>query len=153
MKHDIHQSISQGNYGADASQIGRMEEVANLLYDSSCKDETEPHSRGTYRGNLYSEQSIIEKYADEHHCWYTIDETFDFGGTIYPILAQPYIENATPALPEEIEKYMTSMGFSKLDDWTYQYKNLVLSDLKPKNVLKDELGFLFVIDTEIKEIK
>ena len=79
MEHDIYQSISQGNYGTNAPQIGRMEEVANLLYSCCCKDETESHSRTTYRGNLYSEQSIIEKYADEHHCWYTIDEVLDFG--------------------------------------------------------------------------
>jgi len=77
MEHDIHQPISQGDYGTDASQIGRMEEVANLLYRSSCKNETESHSRTTYRGNLYSEQALIERYADEHHCWYTIDDVFE----------------------------------------------------------------------------
>lgn len=214
MKHDIHQPISQGDYGTDASQIERMEEVSILLYRSGSKNETESHSWTTYRGNLYSEQSLIEKYADEHQCWYTLEDVFEFGvpgpsgsendtyvdkkggivykmnnlihtgsfyklfhrlsihnslfpqtgyrligftgykgRTIYPILAQPYIENATPAIPEEIDTYMTSLGFHKLEDWTYQYKNIVLSDLKPKNVLKDELGLLYVIDVEIKEIE
>lgn len=84
---------------------------------------------------------------------FTIGFTGYKGRTIYPILAQPYIENATPAIPEEIDTYMTSLGFHKLEDWTYQYKNIVLSDLKPKNVLKDELGLLYVIDVEIKEIE
>lgn len=212
MEHDIPQSISQGDNGADAPQSSRMEEVANLLYKSCRKDETEPHSRTAYRGNLYSEQDFIEHYTEEHDCWYTIDEIFELGTpgpsgsendtyvdkkggivyktnnlihtgsyyklfhrliihnslfpqtaykligftgykgrTIYPLLAQPYIENATPALPEEIENYMIGLGFKKIDDWTYQYQNLILSDLKPKNVLKDEFGLLYVIDVEIKE--
>ena len=212
MEHDISQSISQGDYGADAPQSSRMEEVTNLLYNSSRKNETEPHSRTAYRGNLYSEQDFIEQYAEEHNCWYSIDDVFELGTpgpsgsendtyvdkkggvvyktnnlihtgsyyklfhrlsihnalfpqtaykligftgykgrTIYPLLAQPYIENATPALPEEIENYMIGLGFKKIDDWTYQYQNLILSDLKPKNVLKDELGLLYVIDVEIKE--
>ena len=46
---------------------------------------------------------------------------------------------------------MIGLGVKKIDDWTYQYQNLTLSDLKPKNVLKDELGLLYIIDVEIKE--
>lgn len=47
---------------------------------------------------------------------------------------------------------MTSLGFKCIDNWTYQYKNLRLSDLKPKNVLKDEFGDFYIIDVEIKEL-
>lgn len=79
MEYDIHQSISQGEHGENAQEVGRMEEVANLLYRRSRKDEAEPHSGTTYRGNLYSEQDFIEKYAEEHHCWYPIDDIFDLG--------------------------------------------------------------------------
>lgn len=56
MKHDVPQSISQGNNGADASQSSRMEKVTNLPYRSCRKDEAEPHSWTAYRGKLYGEQ-------------------------------------------------------------------------------------------------
>lgn len=214
MKHDVSQPISQGKHGANAPHASRMEEVANLLYSCCRKNEEEPHSGTAYRGNLYSEQDFIEKYAEDNHCWYSLDDVFDLGipgpsgsendtyvdkkdyivyklnnlihtgsfyklfhrlsihnalfpqteyklfgftgykgRTIYPILTQPYIDNAIPALPEEIDSYMKTLGFEKISDWTYQYGNIILSDLKPKNVLKVKSGDLYVIDAEIKEIK
>ncbi len=72
------------------------------------------------------------------------------GRTVYPLLAQRYIENASPAEQSDIEKYMLSLGFSKIDDWTYEFSTIIISDLKPKNVLKDADGDLYVIDAEIK---
>lgn len=72
--------------------------------------------------------------------------------TVYPVLAQRYVENARPATPIEIEMYMLSLGFEKVDDWTYKNSTLLMSDLKPKNVLRDEDGDMFVIDVEIKEL-
>lgn len=74
------------------------------------------------------------------------------GRTVYPVLAQRYVENARPATPIEIEMYMLSLGFEKVDDWTYKNSTLLMSDLKPKNVLRDEDGDMFVIDVEIKEL-
>ncbi len=47
---------------------------------------------------------------------------------------------------------MLSLGFEKVDDWTYKNSTLLMSDLKPKNVLRDEDGDMFVIDVEIKEL-
>lgn len=66
------------------------------------------------------------------------------------MLSQVYIENAKPAEPSEIKKYMMALGFSPIDDWTYEGNGIVISDLKPKNVLKDIDGDLYVIDAEIK---
>lgn len=45
---------------------------------------------------------------------------------------------------------MMALGFSPIDDWTYEGNGIVISDLKPKNVLKDIDGDLYVIDAEIK---
>lgn len=212
MKHELHQSISQGDDRENAQENGRMEEITNLLYSSSRKNEEEHDAGSTYRGNLYSEQSLIESYAEAHKCWYSLDDIFNLGTpgpsgsendtyvdknggivyktnnlihtgsfyklfrrllihnelfpqtsyqligftgykgrTIYPLLAQKYIENAIPATPKEIKKHMLSLGFEQIDDWTYQYKHLRLSDLKPKNVLKDEFGDFYIIDVEIQE--
>lgn len=72
------------------------------------------------------------------------------GRTVYPLLAQRYIENARPASPDEIQAYMLSLGFLQKDDWTYQNADVEISDLKPKNVLVDVDGDLYVIDAEIK---
>lgn len=68
------------------------------------------------------------------------------GRTVYPLLAQRYIENARPASPDEIQAYMLSLGFLQKDDWTYQNADVEISDLKPKNVLVDVDGDLYVID-------
>lgn len=212
MTYDILESISQGEYGEDAPQDDRMEEVSNLLFRSSTKDETESDSRAAYRGNLYGEQALIEKYAEETGCWYTIDDVFAMGipgpsgsendtyvdrrggivyktnnlihtgsfyklfrrlqihnslfpqtaysllgftgykgRTVYPLLKQRYIERACPALPSEIDAYMLALNFSKVSEWTYTNGKILISDLKPKNVLRDEEGDLYVIDAEIKQ--
>lgn len=211
MKYDIFESISQRKYGENASQVGRMEEVTDFLFRSCANNETESCSSSEYGGNLYSEQSYVEKYAKENNCWYSIEEVFNLGTpgpsgsendtyvdkeggvvykmnnlihtgsfyklfkrllihnslfpqtayflvgftgyegrTIYPLLSQVYIENAKPAEPLEIKKYMMALGFSPIDDWTYEGNGIVISDLKPKNVLKDIDGDLYVIDAEIK---
>lgn len=48
MEYDISQSISQGNYGANASQSGRMEEVADKRGTGSGKNEAESHPWTAY---------------------------------------------------------------------------------------------------------
>ena len=59
MGYDIFESISQGKYRENATQVGRMEEVANLLSRSCAKDETKHGSGPSYGGSIYSEQSYI----------------------------------------------------------------------------------------------
>lgn len=48
---------------------------------------------------------------------------------------------------------MLSLGFLQKDDWTYQNADVEITDLKPKNVLVDVDGDLYVIDAEIKYLK
>lgn len=71
------------------------------------------------------------------------------GRTIMPVLTQKYIEKAVPALPEQIDEYMLALGFTKVDDWKYSNGSIILSDVKPRNVLRDSDGNIFVIDVEI----
>lgn len=63
MKYDIFESISQRKYGENASQVGRMEEVTDFLFRSCANNETESCSSSEYGGNLYSEQSYVEKFV------------------------------------------------------------------------------------------
>lgn len=72
------------------------------------------------------------------------------GRTIYPLLTQRYVENANPAEPSEIREYMLRLGFQETAEWTYQNNAYLISDLKPKNVLRDSDGDLFIIDAEIE---
>ncbi len=59
------------------------------------------------------------------------------GRTIYPLLSQVYIENAKPAEPSEIKKYMMASGALVLLMIGHMREMvIVISDLKPKNVLK-----------------
>lgn len=73
-------------------------------------------------------------------------------GSIYPILRQDYIINATYATPIEIETYMAALGFQKINDSTFTNNEIIVSDLFPRNVLKDIDGDIFVVDAEFKNL-
>jgi uncharacterized protein YeaO (DUF488 family) len=67
------------------------------------------------------------------------------------VLKQNFIPNAVKATTEEIASFMESIGF-KPTGKTTEFTNGVytVSDLHPRNVLKDELGNINVIDNIIK---
>lgn len=73
-------------------------------------------------------------------------------GSIYPILRQDYIINATYATPIEIETYMAALGFQKINDSTFTNNEIIVSDLFPRNVLKDIDGDIFVVDAEFQNL-
>lgn len=75
------------------------------------------------------------------------------GRSIYPLLAQRYIERSRPATQVEIASYMKGLGFSQTDEWTFSNSMYILSDLKPKNVLCDKDGDIFIIDVEIHQTR
>lgn len=75
---------------------------------------------------------------------------FGNGGTIYPIYKQEYIDNAEFATPEEIGAYMQDLGFNKAGEAEYSNGDITISDLRPRNVLKDTEGDIYVIDADFK---
>ena len=75
---------------------------------------------------------------------------FGNGGTIYPIYKQEYIDNAEFATPEEIGAYMQDLGFNKTGEAEYSNGDITISDLRPRNVLKDTEGDIYVIDADFK---
>lgn len=66
------------------------------------------------------------------------------------VLRQDYISKATQATKEEIFDFMQYRGFEKINDTTFQKGEYIVSDLFPRNVLKNERGSIFVVDDTIK---
>ena len=70
------------------------------------------------------------------------------GRNVYPILKQQYVKNATFATPEEIDSYMRGPGFEQVGEASYSNEKITISDLRPRNVMKDTDGDIYVIDAE-----
>lgn len=68
------------------------------------------------------------------------------------ILKQDYIRDAKQAQPKEIDDYMKSLGFEKISDAKYSNGKVEVSDLHPRNVLKDKDGDIYVVDAEFKDL-
>ena len=73
------------------------------------------------------------------------------GRSIYPVFKQSHIDISSFATPEEISYYMLSLGFNQLSDSKFADEKYTVSDLFPRNVLKDIQGNIYVIDDIIKE--
>lgn len=71
-------------------------------------------------------------------------------GSVYPVVKQSYIKDGVPASQNEIDCYMSAIGFEKIDIGKFKNKNILIWDVLPKNVLKDSTGDIFVIDAEIQ---
>lgn len=109
--------------------------------------------------NLMNSKSLPElfKRIDLHNEFFP-DTKYDLvgftgfgnGGAIYPIYKQEYIDNAEFATPEEIGNYMQALGFNKTGEAEYSNGDVTISDLRPRNVLKDTEGDIYVIDADFK---
>ncbi|WP_294477058.1 LPD38 domain-containing protein [uncultured Bacteroides sp.] len=74
-----------------------------------------------------------------------------FGSSdVYPVLKQDYIVNSTFATPEDIDAYMNKLGFKQIGEAAYSNGEYVISDLRPRNVLKDADGDIYVVDADFK---
>ena len=71
-------------------------------------------------------------------------------GNVYPILKQQYVASATEAADDEIDAFMQSIGFRKNNRGSFENDTYEVSDLFPRNVLKDNNGVLYVVDANIK---
>ncbi|MCH5243726.1 MAG: hypothetical protein J1F29_02385 [Lentimicrobiaceae bacterium] len=45
---------------------------------------------------------------------------------------------------------MSRLGFHKTEDYTYSNNEITIADLRPRNVLKDSNGDIYVIDAGFK---
>jgi hypothetical protein len=62
------------------------------------------------------------------------------------ILKQDYVPNAEQASPQEISDYMQSVGFRQVNEHTFTNGEYTVSDLRPRNVLKDKNGTIYIVD-------
>lgn len=70
---------------------------------------------------------------------------------VEPVYSQDFIKNAENATPKEISDYMENRGFEKSGDFTFKKGDTEVSDLRPRNVIKDKSGNIYVIDAEFKK--
>ncbi|WGK93783.1 MULTISPECIES: LPD38 domain-containing protein [Flavobacterium] len=82
-----------------------------------------------------------------------IDKGKDKTPYIEPILKQDFVLNADQATQEDIDNHMASIGFEKVNDHTFKNEQYTVSDLRPRNVLKDANGTIYVIDDIVKKNK
>ena len=73
-------------------------------------------------------------------------------GNVYPVLRQNYIFGAEYATPIEIDTYMSALNFEKADEASFTNGKIIVSDLYPRNVLKDGDGDLYVVDAEFRKV-
>jgi len=69
----------------------------------------------------------------------------------YPVFVQEFIDGVRFATKDEIAEYMDSRGFVPTSDTDGMYTNgdYIISDLRPKNVLRSPDGVMFVIDADV----
>lgn len=72
-------------------------------------------------------------------------------GDVYPVLKQDYVQNVTFATPKEIDSYMSKLGFNQTGEAEYSNGEVIISDLRPRNVLKDAEGDVYVVDADFKK--
>lgn len=73
-------------------------------------------------------------------------------GSIYPILRQPFIPQASYASHGEILDYMESLGFRQCGEAAFTNGTIVVSDLRPRNVLKSTSNAIYVVDAEYRKV-
>lgn len=74
-------------------------------------------------------------------------------GDVWPVFAQDYVPDARMATVDEIDDYMSKLGFTRVGDGRYSNGEVVIKDLKPRNVLVNPNGDVFVVDAEFEQEK
>ena len=74
--------------------------------------------------------------------------TISKNGDVMPIFAQDFVPDARMATVDEIDSYMGTLGFTRVGDGRYSNGEVVIKDLKPRNVLVNPNGDVFVVDAE-----
>jgi hypothetical protein len=77
-----------------------------------------------------------------------IDKGAEKVPSVEPIAKQNFIPNTQQASEKQIYNYMKSLGFRNVFGDSYRKKTIVVHDLKPRNVLVDTDGDVYVIDAE-----
>jgi len=117
--------------------------------------------------NLFNSQFLISQLLEQVkvHNWLFPETRYEVIGLtgidhgknkvpyIEVILKQAFVRDASNAMPQEISNFMESLGFEKINDSSYTNGKYTVSDLHPRNVLKDKNGFIHIVDNIISENK
>lgn len=68
------------------------------------------------------------------------------------VFKQRFIPGTTKAEPDEIKSFMEALGFEQRTPVSYYNGKYLISDLHPRNVLKDAYCNIFVVDAEFLEV-
>jgi len=120
-----------------------------------CENEQVIYKMNNLFNNKGSVLSLLERLCAFNRIFpetrYEIYGFSGFGnGNVYPILKQQYVNSATEALDDEIESFMQSIGFCKNGNGSFDNEIYEVSDLFPRNVLKDTNGIIYVVDADVK---
>jgi len=117
-----------------------MEKIAHKLRKSV---EAAERKRKGQIPLTHHEKEDIEKFAALN---YAKENGLNRPPHIEVIIKQDFIEKATQASPKEIADFMISLGFEKINDTSFTNGEYTVSDLFPRNVLKDENDIIYVVD-------
>jgi hypothetical protein len=67
------------------------------------------------------------------------------------ILKQDLVKEAIQASAQEIIGFMRSLNFVRITDTSFSNSQYTVSDLYPRNVLKDNNGIIYVVDNNISK--
>ncbi|TZF83246.1 hypothetical protein FW774_13235 [Pedobacter sp. BS3] len=67
------------------------------------------------------------------------------------VMKQDFISNFTTPTPQEIADFMSLLDFEQVSGTSFINGQYTVSDLYPRNVLKDEDGIMYVIDDIVSE--
>ena len=68
---------------------------------------------------------------------------------IEPVLKQDYVPYTEQASVLVIDYFMKSLGFEKIKEYSFRNNQYTISDLRPRNVLQDKFGNIYVVDNII----
>ena len=74
-------------------------------------------------------------------------------GDVMPVFSQRFVSDSRAATEDEITSYMNTLGFDSLGNGRYSNGEIIVKDLKPRNVLVNANNDVYVVDAEFEPNK
>ena len=100
--------------------------------------------------DLLNRMALHNKYFPESKYSLVGFTAISENGDVWPVFAQDYVPGARVATNEEIDAYMGALGFAPVGEGRYSNGEIVAKDLRPRNVLVDADGDVYVVDAEFE---
>lgn len=139
MEHTPFQSGNESDNYID-EEHGLLYKVNNLM-----------HSKGSLADNFVRVKLYNELFPETKLTFVGLTSISE-KGAVYPVYTQEFVNDATFASEDEIRQYMHERGFEPTrKEAAYSNGEYTVSDLRPRNVLKDANGRICVIDADVEE--